>query len=264
MLKVRDVYKHYAESGKPGNICRAVNGISMDFKENTVYSLVGESGSGKSTLARMLAFVEKPTGGSIEIDGKSVFAYSRRGLRAKRADIQLVMQDGLSSLDPRQTVEQILTEPLKDLMKMCSSECVKGVRELAEMVSLPIELLAQRPGTLSGGQQKRVCIARAMSVNPRLVIFDESLSGLDVTLRKRIMDLLVKLKGEQQCSYLFITHDIEVAMYLSQIIFVMKNGQIVETAEDISSYDEFTHSYSKDLVKALMVKKNCLPSRSPP
>lgn len=258
MLKACDVTKHYSESGRPGHVCHAVNGVSMNFRRNTVYSLVGESGSGKSTLARLLAFVERPTGGDIEIDGKSVFAYGKAGLRAKRADIQLVMQDGLSSLDPRQTAKQILTEPLKDLMGMCGAECEARIRELAALVGLPEELLARRPRTLSGGQQKRVCIARAISVKPRLIIFDESLSGLDVTLRKQIMDLLIKLKEELQCSYLFITHDIEVAMYLSQVILVMKNGQVVETVEDVRSYDDFTHNYSKSLVKALMFKKTAL------
>lgn len=262
MLKACDVIKHYGESGRPGHVCHAVNGISMNFEGNTVYSLVGESGSGKSTLARMLAFVERPTSGDIEIDGKSVFAYGKTGLRAKRADIQLVMQDGLSSLDPRQTVEQILAEPLKDLMGMGMAESTVHIRELANLVGLPEELLTRRPRTLSGGQQKRVCIARAISVKPKLIIFDESLSGLDVTLRKQIMDLLMKLKEELQCSYLFITHDIEVAMYLSQVIIVMKNGQIVETVKDVRSYDDFTHSYSKSLVKALMFKKTALQTIS--
>lgn len=258
MIKACNVTKHYAESGSLTNICCAVDGVSMEFKENTVYSLVGESGSGKSTLARMLAFIERPTGGDIEIDGKSVFAYGKSGLRAKRADIQLVMQDGLSSLDPRQTVEQILKEPLKDLLGMGSSECEKRIRTLAGLVGLSEELLLQRPRTLSGGQQKRVSIARAISVNPRLIIFDESLSGLDVTLRKRMMDLLMKLKEELKCSYLFITHDIEAAMYLSQEILVMKNGQIVERIEDVCGYEDFSHSYSRSLVRALMMKRSAL------
>ncbi|MEL7622240.1 MAG: dipeptide/oligopeptide/nickel ABC transporter ATP-binding protein [Clostridiales bacterium] len=258
MLKVCEVTKHYAEAGSRSQICCAVDGISTEFRENTVYSLVGESGSGKSTLARILAFVEKPTGGDIEIDGKSVFAYGKRELRAKRVDIQLVMQDGLSSLDPRQKVEEILAEPLKDLMGMDKNQCAKRIRELARLVGLPEELLRQRPKTLSGGQQKRVCIARAISVNPRLIIFDESLSGLDVTLRKRIMDLLINLKEELKCSYLFITHDIEVAMYLSQVILVMKNGQIVERVENVQGYGDFSHSYSKSLINALMMKRSAL------
>ncbi|SHI14861.1 peptide/nickel transport system ATP-binding protein [Sporobacter termitidis DSM 10068] len=260
MLRASDITKEYIEKSACGrrSVCRAVDGVSLEFEEDSIYSLVGESGSGKSTLSRILAYVERPTGGALALDGKPVAAYSRKELRQQRKSIQLVMQDGQSSLDPRQTVAQSLAEPMKNLLDLGKEERNARAHDLIRRVGLPDELLSRFPHELSGGQQKRVCIARAISVSPRLIIFDESLSGLDVTLRKQILDLLLELKAEIRCSYLLVTHDLDVALYLSQHILVMKEGKIVEKTANVKSHNDLRHEYSRALVKALLSKRHAL------
>ncbi len=260
MLRASDITKEYMGKTVSGRktVCRAVDGVSLEFEENTTYSLVGESGSGKSTLSRILAYVEKPTGGQLVLDGKSITEYSRKELRRQRKSVQLVMQDGQSSLDPRQPIVRILSEPMKNLLGLGKTEQGERAAELIQRVGLPPEILERYPHELSGGQQKRVCIARAISVSPKLIIFDESLSGLDVTLRKQILDLLLELKEEIRCSYLLVTHDLDVALYLSQHILVMKDGKIVEQASGIKGHHDFHHEYSKRLTKALLSKRHAL------
>ncbi|SHN70531.1 ABC transporter ATP-binding protein [Desulfitobacterium chlororespirans] len=261
MLKAVDLSKQYTAQGTfgPKHTCLAVDGLSLQLEENTVYALVGESGSGKSTLSRLLAYVERPTGGQLLLDGRPIRTYNARELRQKRRDVQLVLQDGQSSLDPRQTIAQILAEPLKNLLGLSRNEQRERAGQLLGRVGLAAEILGRYPHELSGGQQKRVCIARAIGVSPRLIIFDESISGLDVTLRKQILDLLLALKEEIRCSYLLVTHDLEVALYASQHILVMKDGKIVEKAENIQGYHDFRHPYSQQLVGALLAKRQALP-----
>lgn len=260
MLKTSSITKEYIIKSAFGRktISRAVDGVSLEFEEDTSYSLVGESGSGKSTLSRILAYVEKPTGGELVLAGKPIESYSRQALRQQRKSVQLVMQDGQSSLDPKQTVAQIISEPMKNLLGLDKEEQLQRTRELIRRVGLSSEILGRFPHELSGGQQKRVCIARAISVSPKLIIFDESLSGLDVTLRKQILDLLLELKEEIHCSYLLVTHDLDVALYLSQHILVMKDGKIVEKVSNVKSHHDFHHEYSKSLVKALLSKRHAL------
>lgn len=260
MLRASDITKEYIERNPSGrrSVCRAVDRVSLQFEEDTTYSLVGESGSGKSTLSRILAYVERPTGGELALDGKPVAAYSRKELRQQRKSVQLVMQDGQSSLDPRQTIAQILAEPMKNLLDLGKEERNERAHDLVRRVGLSPEILMRFPRELSGGQQKRVCIARAISVSPRLIIFDESLSGLDVTLRKQILDLLLELKEEIRCSYLLVTHDLDIALYLSQHILVMKDGKIVENAANVNSHNDFHHEYSRRLTKALLSKRHAL------
>jgi ABC-type glutathione transport system ATPase component len=225
--------------------------------DHTGYALVGESGSGKSTLARLLMCVERPTSGEIWFDGKNITAMCSRELRQKRAKFQMVFQNAQSSLDPRCKVYDSIAEPLRCLTPVDRDTEYKKIVELSDAVQLPSSLLDRLPHELSGGQQKRVCIARAMSVSPKFIIFDESVSGLDVTIRKQVLDLILRLYKEGRLNmFLFITHDIDVALYMAQKIYVMKDGAIVEQVEKALSYADFSHPYSKLLIESL-------PSRIP-
>ncbi len=259
MLKVKKLYKQYIKKDRKGKktIINAVDSVSFNLEENKSYSLVGESGSGKSTLARLITYIEKPTKGKIEINDEDLSKMSKKILRMKRADFQMVMQDGQSSLDPRIKIYDSIAEPLRNFKKLHKNEEKSRVEELMKKVELPLELLDRRPYELSGGQQKRVCIARAISVDPKFIVFDEAVSGLDVTVRKKVLDLLLKLRKELKSSYLFITHDIDVAMYMSNNISIMKSGRIVEEIQDVKSFNDFKHAYSKMLIKSLPPKKPC-------
>lgn len=253
MLRVENLSKHYFVRDKKGKKTRvkAVDNVSFVLEENRSYSLVGESGSGKSTLARLILYIEKPTGGQVKMDQLDLSAMSSRELRNKRADIQMVMQDGQSSLDPRLKIYDSIAEPLRNFIKLSKKEEKERVEALMSKVELPLEILDRFPHEISGGQQKRVCIARAISVKPKFIVFDEAVSGLDMTVRKKILDLLLRLRDEIQSSYLFITHDIDAAMYMSRNILIMKDGKIVEQVENISTLSEFKHDYSKVLIRSL-------------
>ncbi len=258
MLQAIKISKKYSREGAKSGYHDALSNVSAEFKENCVYALVGESGSGKSTLARILSFIEFPTSGHVLLDGTDIKEYSRAELRKKRSDIQLVMQDAESSLDPRQRITDILDEPLIHLANIAKGQRAGEKERLLQMVGLSDEILLRLPKELSGGQQKRICIARALAANPKLIIFDESFSGLDVTLRKQILDLLKELRTKLSCGYLIITHDLDVAMYMAEHILVMKNGEIVDRIINPKGFEDFTSPYAGQLVKALLSKRHAL------
>lgn len=226
----------------------------MSLESGGSYAIVGESGSGKSTLARMLSFLEKPTCGEVRWNGKDVFSMSKKEVRMLRAQFQLVLQNAQSSLDPRVSVGKSIAEPLIRLLGMNRKQAQDHAREQLLRVGLEEEIAGRLPHEISGGQQKRVTIARALIVHPRFVIFDESTSGLDLTVRKQILDLLKKLQQEENSTFLFITHDIDVAMYMADTIFVMKEGKLVEQVQNSSGTDDFKHEYSRLLIESLPPK----------
>ncbi len=256
MLSVKNLSKKYNwknENGKRVTVT-AVNSVSFNIVENQTYSLVGESGSGKSTLARLIMRLEEPTAGDILLDNINLSKMSRQELRKKRAEFQMVMQDGQGSLNPQMTIYDIIVEPIKNFLSLSRTEEQRRVQELATQVELPLQVLSRLPHQLSGGQQKRVCIARAISINPRLIVFDEVASGLDTTIKKKVLDLLLRLRQQISSSYLFITHDIDVAVYMAKNIMVMKDGMIVESIEGLKSFADFQHEYSKMLIQFLPPK----------
>lgn len=259
MLRAIDVTKKYRAPGhEKGRIFEAVSHASIEVAGDQVCVIVGESGSGKSTLARMLSYIEKPTDGKVYLDERLVSGCKKSELRPLRGVVQLVMQDAESSLDPRQTVSGILDEPLKLLCGMPAGGRAARRRELLDMVKLPEDILQKRPGEMSGGQQKRVCIARALAAEPKYILFDESFSGLDVTLKKQILDLLRELRQRLKISYLIITHDLDTAMYMADVIHVMRNGRIIETVKSPRALTDFKSPYACELVKALMSKRQAL------
>lgn len=252
MLEAKSLSKNYripAEQGKPG-LVRAVADVSFSLQECECCALVGESGSGKSTLSQLLMGLIPPSAGDVLLDGQSVFSLRGRAAEARFLKLQMVLQDGKSALDPRFTVYDSIAEPIRNLLRVSRERERKTVEELMHQMELSRSLLGRHAQELSGGQQKRVCIARAISVSPKFMIFDEAVSGLDVIVRKTILDLLKRLRREQGFAYLFITHDIDVALYIADRIMVMKNGKIIENVRYSGDPSCFSHPYSRLLLKS--------------
>jgi len=219
--------------------------ISLEVPDGQCVSLIGESGSGKSTLSRLILSLEKPCCGSIFWDRCDIKKIRRKDLY--RA-IQAVFQDNTSCLNPRMQIGESIREPMDNFLKLSKPEKEKEIANLLDMVGLAKDTLTRYPHELSGGQLKRVCIARAVSIRPHLILLDEAVTGLDSTIMVKILNLLKQLQREINCSYLFITHDIQAALYMSKTVAVMKDGTLVETASDLQSPSDFRHPYSKSLV----------------
>jgi ABC-type glutathione transport system ATPase component len=253
MLEAKNLAKQYKTVDARGKsaMVDAVKPLSIRFEENHTYALVGESGCGKSTMSRLLLGLEKPTSGAVLWDGADIRTASKRELRQKRADFQLVLQNAAAALDPRLTVYKSIAEPLRCFSEMSPVDERQRILELVEQVKLPPLLLDRLPHTLSGGQLKRVSIARAMAAGPRFIVFDEATSGLDVTVKKQILDFIVRLKTKTLKSFLFITHDIGAALYVAGHVLVMKDGAIVERVENAKGGGLFEHPYSRLLMKSV-------------
>lgn len=248
MLELRKVGKQYR--GEDKLLFDAVSDVSLSMEDHRIYALVGESGCGKSTLSRLILGLESPSSGQILLDGKPI---SRKGARRRKEmakAIQLVLQDGKSALDPHFTVYQAIAESIRNLLNIPKEKERVRIFELLDRMGLPKETANKKTGELSGGQQKRVGIARALAVSPRYIVFDESISGLDVILRKNILELLKKVQEEEQCSYLFITHEIDAALYLADEIHVMQNGELIESCQWNGNLDVFQNPYTKQLLLA--------------
>jgi len=254
VLEAKALFKNYCITDEKGrkSLVRAVDGVSFALREGECYALVGESGSGKSTLSQMLMGLIPPSSGDVLLDGESLFSMRGKDAKARFATMQMVLQDGKSALDPRFTVYDSIAEPIQNLMRLPEKQERQMVEELMCRMELPLALLRRRAHELSGGQQKRVCIARAISVSPKFLIFDEAVSGLDVIVRKTILDLLKRLQKERGFSYFFITHDIDVALYIADRIMVMKEGKIVESVRYTGNPGCFTHPYSRLLLESLL------------
>jgi len=254
VLEAKALYKGYDVLGKKGEkrVLQAVNGVDLVLRDGESYALVGESGSGKSTLSQMLMGLLPPTSGDVLLDEKSLFSMRGKEKKQKFTRMQMVLQDGKSALDPRFTVYDSIAEPIHNLLNVSRDREREMIEELMDQMDLSLELLTRHANKLSGGQQKRVCIARAISVSPQILIFDEAVSGLDVIVRKSVLELLKKLQIEHGYTYLFITHDIDVALYIANCIMVMKDGKIIENVHYIGDTECFTHPYSRLLLSSLL------------
>lgn len=245
MLEIRNVSKRYRLSNYRRQRFPALQGVSLHVDSGTATAIVGESGSGKSTLCRLVLGLERPDDGSVRWQGKDVRSYRRKDLYRQ---IQPVFQDSLNSLDPRWTVERSIAEPLRN-DRWGDKKAAREVERLLDLMELPNSLRTKRPHELSGGQQKRVCIARALSINPQLIVLDEAVSGLDEPIMRKILAILRELKQQTSCSYLFVTHNIEAALYLADTIAVMKEGRILETVRNPRANGAFEHPYSRELMR---------------
>ena len=236
---------------KSAGVVKAVDGVDLDIRPNETLGLVGESGCGKTTLSKMILALEKPDSGSIRFEGLDVVNARRGSLSQVRRGIQVVFQDPFGSLNPRRKIGSIIEEPMIIHREGSRVQRAKRVRELLEMVGLNEDILPRYPHEFSGGQRQRICIARALAVNPRLLICDEPVSALDVSIQAQVINLLVDLQKELKLSYLFISHNLSVVGYISHRVAVMYKGRIVELADASALFESPLHPYPGCLMDAV-------------
>lgn len=229
----------------------ALKGVSFEVQARTNFGIVGESGSGKSTLARLIMALDRPTSGHVELLGQNLFALNRHALRDARKSIQMVFQDPYSSLDPRQTVERIITEPLTVTSDMNAAGRRRRGHETLESVGLRATDLDKYPHEFSGGQRQRIAIARALITRPRLIVADEPVSALDVSVQAQVLNLMGDLCREYGVTFLLISHDLAVVNHLCAHVVVMNKGEIVEQGPPDRLFESPQHPYTRALVDAV-------------
>jgi oligopeptide transport system ATP-binding protein len=272
LLEVRHLVKHFpvrrsivdALRRRPHLAVRAVDGVSFSVTKGRTLALVGESGCGKTTTGRCVLFLQAPTAGDIVVNGQRVDPHDEAALRLRRKQLQIVFQDPNSSLNPRMTVGQTLSEALVFHKMVEGSNRNLAVNELLETVGLSSRHAGRYPNELSGGQRQRVGIARALAVNPELVVLDEPVSALDVSVQAQILQLLERLRDERGLSYLFISHDLGVVRHIANDVAVMYLGVIVERAPTDALYERPLHPYTRALLAAAPVTNPRLRRRRPP
>ncbi|MGA5760363.1 ATP-binding cassette domain-containing protein [Nonomuraea bangladeshensis] len=257
LLQVRDLVKTFG--GR-----RVLDGVSFDVAPGEVLGLVGESGSGKSTTARCITRLTRPDSGQILLGGRDVLAAGRRELRALRADMQMVFQDPYSSLNPRMTVAELIGEPvLVHGLEPDRRRRRARAAELLETVGMSAEHLDRHPRSFSGGQRQRISIARALAVEPRLLICDEPVSSLDVSVQAQVLNLLRDLRERLGLSILFIAHDLAVVYYLCDRVAVMLDGGLAEIGTREQIYGDAAHPYTRSLLDAVPVPDPALARQRP-
>ncbi|BFT69581.1 ABC transporter ATP-binding protein [Paenibacillus sp. P36] len=239
--------------GRTVNHVKAVDDISFSIYEGETLSIVGESGCGKSTTGRALLRLDEPTGGDIRFQDKDVLGLNKSELRKLRKDMQVIFQDPFASLNPRQTVRQILGEALAIQAVIPKEKRTERIKELLDNVGLRPDHIDRYPHEFSGGQRQRIGIARALAVEPKLIICDEAVSALDVSIQAQVLNLLKKLQKQYKLTYLFISHDLGVVRHISDRVMVMYLGKIVEIADKRSLFDNPQHPYTKALLSAIPV-----------
>ena len=255
LLTVRGLKKWYPVRDGLRRIryIKAVDGVSFDIDRGTTVGLVGESGCGKTTTGRVLLRLEEPTAGEVLFEGRDILGLSQHELRALRREMQIVFQDPYSSLDPRKTVADIVGEPLVISGVRDRAERLGEVKHLLEMVGLTYGQADRFPHEFSGGQRQRIAIARALAASPKLIVLDEPVSALDVSIQSQILNLLSDLQRELGVAYLFIGHDLSVVKHVSNRIAVMYLGKIVEFAPEHDLFARPMHPYTQALISAIPV-----------
>ena len=257
-LELRDVKTHFpVERGiffrrRVGTV-RAVDGVSLSLHKGEILGLVGESGCGKSTLGRTIMQLIPPTEGAVVLAGKHLEQLQGAELREARADFQMIFQDPYASLNPRMTVYDALAEAIQAHKAVPAAELPKRVSELMQKVGLAPRFIKKYPHEFSGGQRQRIAIARALAVEPKLIVADEPVSALDVSIQAQIINLLAKLSREMQLTLIFISHDLSVVKHISDRIAVMYLGKIVEIGEATQVFEKPLHPYTRALVSAVPV-----------
>jgi len=265
ILEVRDLRKHFFASNglfAEKTAVRAVDGVSFSVMPRESFAVVGESGCGKTTLGKLVLALEKPTGGRVLFDGTDMSTLTGRDLRKLRRRIQVIFQDPYSSLNPRMTVEDIITEPwiIHDMHPDPKARA-KKLAKLLDDCGIAKTFLTRHPHEFSGGQRQRVGIARALALDPELVVADEPVSALDVSIQAQILNLLKDLQQERKLAYLFISHDFSVVRHLCTRIAVMYLGRVVETADSETLFNDPQHPYTEALLSAVPVPDPSIEKR---
>jgi oligopeptide/dipeptide ABC transporter ATP-binding protein len=255
ILVVEDLKKHYPVRGgvlgrRVGDV-RAVDGVSLSIAKGATLGLVGESGCGKSTLGRTLMRLEDPTAGRVLFEGSDLAHASKSELFRLRRDIQMIFQDPYSSLNPRMTVGEIVREPLLVHRAGTRAEQTERVRHLLDTVGLTGDMVDRYPHEFSGGQRQRIGIARALALSPKLVVADEPVSALDVSVRSQVLNLMVRLQQDMGLTYLFISHDLSVVEHVSDSVAIMYLGRIVEQGPVDDIFERPAHPYTRALIAAI-------------
>ena len=255
LLKINNLKKYYHVTGglipRPLGEIKAVDGVSLEIMEGEVLGLVGESGCGKSTLGKAILRLEEPTGGEISFQGTDVLAMNKGELRTLRGKIQIVFQDPDSSLDPRMTVGDSIEEALIVHGVSDANERGQRVARLMEKVGLEAGFAERYPHEFSGGQRQRIGIARALAMDPRLVIADEPVSALDVSVQAQILNLMMDIQDDDGLSYMFVSHDLAIIKYIADRVAVMYLGKIVELTDKAELFRHPLHPYTEALLSAV-------------
>ncbi|MEU8997089.1 dipeptide ABC transporter ATP-binding protein [Streptomyces caniferus] len=259
LLEIRDLVKHFPLTRgvlfhKQIGAVRAVDGVSFTLHQGETLGIVGESGCGKSTVAKLLVGLERPTAGRILYRGEDISTLSGRALRAVRRNIQMVFQDPYTSLNPRMTVGDIIGEPYEIHPEVApKGDRRRKVRELLDVVGLNPEYINRYPHQFSGGQRQRIGIARGLALRPEIIVADEPVSALDVSVQAQVVNLLEQLQDEFDLSYVFIAHDLSVVRHISDRVAVMYLGRLAEIGTDEQIYEHPTHPYTQALLSAVPV-----------
>lgn len=249
VLSVENITKRFP-TGRRGVFVNAVNGVDLAIAAGETLGMVGESGSGKSTIGRAVLRLTEPTEGRIIFDGRDITKISEGQMRPLRRDMQMVFQDPWSALNPRMRIGDLIAEPMKLHLDLSKSERENRTLDLANRVQLRPEFLRRHSSDLSGGQLQRVCIARAIATNPKLIVLDEPTSSLDLSVRAEILDLLTEIREQTKAAMLFISHDLGTVKLVSDRIVVLYLGSVVETAPTDALFDHPAHPYSQSLLSA--------------
>ena len=253
VLKADNLHKHYPVSqglGKAKAYVKALNGVSFELEAGKTLAVVGESGCGKSTLARQLTLIEEPTDGELFINDEVTTGYSRKALKELRTEIQMVFQNPYGSLNPRHTIGYQLTEPLDIHTKLSKDDKRDKINEMMRNVGLRPEHAGRYPHMFSGGQRQRIALARAMMLNPKIVVADEPTSALDVSIQAQVLNLFMDLQDEYRTAYVFISHNLSVVRHVADDVMVMYLGQAVEHGPKEAIYNAPKHPYTIALLAA--------------